>query len=74
VIRLLCDQSVAGKYVQAFDGLGGSVVTTVADELAPDASDDTAPSRVSNSERSGQSLRTGDSFILTSRKTNLNEG
>jgi predicted nuclease of predicted toxin-antitoxin system len=39
-MRLLCDQNVAAKYMQAFDGLAECVVTTVADELSPDASDE----------------------------------
>lgn len=39
-MRLRCDQNVAAKYVQAFDGLDEFVVTTVADELSPDASDE----------------------------------
>ena len=38
-MRLLCDQNVAAKYVQAFDQLNECVVTTVADALSPDATD-----------------------------------
>jgi predicted nuclease of predicted toxin-antitoxin system len=39
-MRLLCDQNVAAKYVQAFDRADDIAVTTVADELSPDATDD----------------------------------
>jgi len=39
-MRLLCDQNVAAKYVQAFENHDEFVVTTVASELSPDASDD----------------------------------
>jgi len=38
-MRLLCDQNVAAKYVQAFENGTKFVVTTVGDELSPDASD-----------------------------------
>ena len=38
-MRLLCDQHVARKYIQAFDQADGITVTTVAEELSPDASD-----------------------------------
>jgi len=40
VIRLLCDQNVAVKYIQTFENHDEFVVTTVASELSPDASDD----------------------------------
>ena len=39
-MRLLCDQNVAGKYVQAFENHDEFVVSTVAEELSPDTSDD----------------------------------
>jgi hypothetical protein len=39
-MRLLCDQNVAAKYVQAFENHDEFVVTTVATELSPDATDD----------------------------------
>lgn len=39
-MRLLCDQNVAAKYVQAFKRQEGFVVATVADTLSPEVSDD----------------------------------
>lgn len=39
-MHLLCDQNVAATYVQAFERSEEFVVTTVADELSPDATDD----------------------------------
>ena len=39
-MRLLCDQNVAGKYVQAFENHDEFVVSTVAEGLSPDTSDD----------------------------------
>lgn len=39
-MRILCDQNVAAKYVHALEQAENITVTTVADELAPDAPDE----------------------------------
>jgi predicted nuclease of predicted toxin-antitoxin system len=40
-MRLLCDHNVARKYVQAFEQSDNITVTTVAEELSPEATDET---------------------------------
>ena len=39
-MRILCDQNVATRYCQAFDRVNWLVVSTVAAELSPDATDE----------------------------------
>ena len=39
-MRLLCDHNVAAKYVEAFEQTDDISVTTVADELSPEATDE----------------------------------
>lgn len=56
-MRLLCDHNVAAKYVQAFEQVDDITVTTVADELSPEATDDEI---VRFAKQNGQAVFTTD--------------